>query len=175
MALYNTKTKSSYSFNQGSWAPSGDDWKWKYTGDIVDRYMWRMKKEAQAEQTRLEVLNKYSTMVKNGELTGEDIVTMVNSHNVPEEDVKKLDSPTDIACFGVYGGHIWDNVVGEAGWPTLDYVYRFISDNFSYRDGGDIDAGYTDENNMKPEEIYVMIDQVVYQNNLGKADARYGY
>jgi len=175
MALYNTKTKANYSFNQGTWAPSGDDWKWKYTGDLVDRYMWRLKKEAEAEQARIEVLNKYSNKVKSGEMTEDDISNMVNSHTVPEEDAKKLGSSYAVACFGVYAGHIWENVVGKTGWPNLEFIYKFISDNFSYRDGGEIETCYTDENNMKPEEIYIMIDSAIYQNNLGKADARYGY
>ena len=100
---------------------------------------------------------------------------MVNSHNVPADDVKVLGSEADLACYGVQNGHIWEDVVGKSGWPTLKYVYTYISDNFHYRDGGEIETCYTDENNMKPEEIYIMIDSVIYQNNLGKADARYGY
>jgi hypothetical protein len=175
MALYNTKTKSTYSFNQGSWAPSGNDWKWKYTGDIVDRHMWRMKKEAQKEQEMLNVLNKYSAKVKNKEITADDIVNMVNNHTVPEEDVKSLGSALNLACFGVYDGYTWKDVIGKDGWPTLEYVYRYIHDNLNYRDGGDIEACYRDENNMQPEEIYIMLDSGIYQNNLGKADARYGY
>ena len=100
MALYNSQTKSSYSFNQGSWAPSGSDWKWKYTGDIVDRHLWRMKKEAQKEQEMLNVLNKYSAKVKNGEMTADDIVNMVNNHTTPKEDVEKVGCESSIACFG---------------------------------------------------------------------------
>ena len=173
MALYNINTKKTYSFEQGSWAPSGSDWKWKYTGDIIDRHLWRMKKEATKEQERINILNKWSNKVKNGEVTAIDIVNMVNSHNVPVDDVKVLGSETDLACYGVQNGHIWENVIGKSGWPTLKYVYTYISDNFYYRDGGDIDACYTDENDMKPEEIYGMIDSAVYQNNLGRADYRF--
>lgn len=29
--------------------PNDDGWKWKYDGDTIDRYLWRMKKEAQSE------------------------------------------------------------------------------------------------------------------------------
>ena len=172
MGLYNSKTNSKYSFNQGSWAPGGSDWEWKYTGDIVDKHMWRMKKEAQAEQEHNAILNKYSVKIKSGEMTADDIVKMVNENTVPQEDVailKKTGSRFDIACFGVYNGHIWEDLLGKDGWPTLKYVYNYIRDNFSYRDGGDIDACYTDENNLRPSEIYVMLDQAIYQNNIGRS------
>ena len=38
-----------YTNNTGDPTPDGDDWKWKYDGDTIDRYLWRMKKEAQSD------------------------------------------------------------------------------------------------------------------------------
>ena len=43
------KGRQVYTNNTGSAQPDGDDWKWKYDGDTIDRYLWRMKKEAQSE------------------------------------------------------------------------------------------------------------------------------
>ena len=47
MSLHNgskvyTNTNTNADLNDG-------DWKWKYDGDTIDRYLWRMKKEAQSE------------------------------------------------------------------------------------------------------------------------------
>ena len=41
------KGHSVYAHNNDQWAPEGDEWKWGYDGDRVDRYLWRMKKDAQ--------------------------------------------------------------------------------------------------------------------------------
>ena len=47
MSLHNIHSKSTYDPNAGSWAPEGKDWKWAYDGDKNDRYLWRMKKDAE--------------------------------------------------------------------------------------------------------------------------------
>lgn len=41
------KGSSVHRHSSGNWAPSGEGWKWKYDGDRVDRYLWRMKKDAE--------------------------------------------------------------------------------------------------------------------------------
>lgn len=43
------KGRQVYTGNTGDPTPDGDDWKWKYDGDTTDRYLWRMKKEAQSD------------------------------------------------------------------------------------------------------------------------------
>ena len=43
------KGRQVYTGNTGDPTPDGDDWKWKYDGDTIDRYLWRMKKEAQSD------------------------------------------------------------------------------------------------------------------------------
>lgn len=43
------KGRQVYTNNTGDAQPDGDDWKWKYDGDTIDRYLWRMKKEAQSD------------------------------------------------------------------------------------------------------------------------------
>lgn len=47
MALHNKKTGEIRMYSQASHPPVGDDWKWKYDGDSVDKHMWRMKKLGQ--------------------------------------------------------------------------------------------------------------------------------
>lgn len=43
------KGRQVYTNNTGDPTPDGNDWKWKYDGDTIDRYLWRMKKDAQRE------------------------------------------------------------------------------------------------------------------------------
>lgn len=38
-----------YSNTNPNGDPNDNDWKWKYDGDTIDRYLWRMKKEAQSD------------------------------------------------------------------------------------------------------------------------------
>lgn len=49
MSLHNRKTGKTFAYSpeNTNWPPESEDWKWRYDGDKVDRYMWAMKKESE--------------------------------------------------------------------------------------------------------------------------------
>ena len=122
-------------------------WKWKYTGDKVDRMMWALKKKAQEKQKKIDIWNKYADMISNGQITKDKI-------------------PQVAYNLGVLNGRRFPDAVRADGWPTMDFIIKNLPFNQWAEDG---DIGMIDEN-YDLETLYSLLSDVCYRNMLGRED-----